>query len=82
MTRRYAVGIKIRQQTDQMTIDAEDALIAALKAKAAHPEAAITYVRKQNTRGDRRHPHGGDASEDQAGSAAASAPGTKPTGAG
>ena len=81
MTRRYAVGIKIRQQTDQMTIDAEDALIAALKAKAAHPEAAITYVRKQNTRGDRRQPHGGDTREDQAGSAAA-APATKPAGRG
>ncbi len=81
MTRRYAVGIKIRQQTDQMTIDAEDALIAALKAKAAHPEAAITYVRKQNTRGDRRHPHGGDTREDQPGSAAA-VPGTKPAGRG
>ena len=34
-----------------------DALIAALKVKSAHPEAAITYVRKQNARGDRRHPH-------------------------
>ena len=58
MTLRYVVGIKLKNQTDQMTVDAEDALIAALKAKAAHPEAAITYVRKQNTRGDRRHPHG------------------------
>ena len=63
MTLRYAVGIKIKNQTDQMTIDAEDALIAALMAKAAHPEAAITYVRKQNTRGDRRHPHGGQVDE-------------------
>ena len=34
-----------------------DALVAALEVKAAHPEAAITYVRKQNARGDRRHPH-------------------------
>ena len=39
-------------------MDAEDALIAALKAKMAHPDAAITYVRKRNARGDRRHPHG------------------------
>jgi hypothetical protein len=23
----------------------------------AHPQAAITYVRKRNARGDRRHPH-------------------------
>jgi hypothetical protein len=57
MTLRYAVGIKIRNKTDQMTVEAEDALIAALKVKTAHPEAAITYVRKRNSRGDRRHPH-------------------------
>jgi hypothetical protein len=57
MTLRYAVGIKIGNKADQVTVEAEDALIAALKAKTAHPEAAITYVRKQNARGDRRHPH-------------------------
>jgi hypothetical protein len=57
MMLRYAVGMKIRNKADQMTVEAEDALIAALKAKTAHPEAAITYVRKQNARGDRRHPH-------------------------
>ena len=45
-----------------MTVEAEDALIAALKVKSAHPEAAITYVRKQNARGDRRHPHAGQIS--------------------
>ena len=53
----YAVGIKIGTKADQMTVEAEDALIAALKVKGAHPEAAITYVRKQNARGDRRHPY-------------------------
>ena len=53
----YAVGIKIGRKADQMTVEAEDALIAVLKVKSAHPEAAITYVRKQNARGDRRHPH-------------------------
>ena len=47
MTLRYVVGIKIRNKADQMTIEAEDALIAALRAKMAHPEAAITYVRKR-----------------------------------
>jgi hypothetical protein len=57
MTLRYAVGIRIGNKADQMTVEAEDALIAALKVKMAHPEAAITYVRKQNARGDRRHPH-------------------------
>ena len=61
MTLRYAVGIKVGNKADQVTIEAEDALIAALKVKAAHPDAAITYVRKQNARGDRRHPHLGQA---------------------
>ena len=53
----YAVGIKIGRKADQVTVEAEDALIAALKVKSAHPEAAVTYVRKQNARGDRRNPH-------------------------
>jgi len=34
-------------------------LIAALKVKCQSPEAMITYVRKSNRRGDRRHPHHG-----------------------
>ena len=63
MTLRYAVGIKVGNRADQVTVEAEDALVAALKVKAAHPEAAITYVRKQNARGDRRHPHPGQAGE-------------------
>jgi hypothetical protein len=57
MTLRYAVGIRIGRTASQMAVQAEDALIAALRVKAAHPEAVITYVRKQNARGDRRHPH-------------------------
>ena len=61
MTLQYAVGTKIGNKADQVTVEAEDALIAALKVKAAHPDAAITYVRKQNARGDRRHPHPGQA---------------------
>jgi hypothetical protein len=73
MTLHYAVGIKVRNKTDQMTVEAEDALIAALKVKSAHPEAAITYVRKQNARGDRRHPHAGQIDAEPAGHAAAPA---------
>ena len=69
MTLRYAVGIKIRNKTDQVTVEAEDALIAALKVKTAHPEAAITYVRKQNARGDRRHPHASQIDKKTAGRA-------------
>ena len=64
MTLRYAVGIKIGNRADQMTVEAEDALIAALKIKTTHPEATITYVRKRNARGDRRHPHAGQIDED------------------
>jgi hypothetical protein len=71
MTLRYAVGIKIGNRADQMTVEAEDALIAALKAKTAHPETAITYVGKRNARGDRRHPHSGQI---EAGQAAGDAP--------
>ena len=56
---QYAVGIKLDNRTDQLAVEAEDALIAALKAKIAHPEATITYVRKRNARGDRRHPQAG-----------------------
>jgi hypothetical protein len=63
MNLRYAVGIKIGNRADQMTVEADDALIAALKVKTAHPEAAITYVRKRNARGDRRHPHSGEIDE-------------------
>ena len=66
MSLRYAVGIRIGNKTDQMRVEAEDALIAALKVKTAHPEAAITYVRKQNARGDRRHPHVGEIEQDRA----------------
>ena len=63
MALRYAVGIKVGNKADQVTVEAEDALIAALKVKVAQPGAAITYVRKQNARGDRRHPHLGQAGE-------------------
>ncbi len=54
---QYVVGIRLGSKADQLVIAAEDALIAALEAKLAHPEATITYVRKRNARGDRRHPH-------------------------
>jgi hypothetical protein len=64
MTLQYAVGIRIGKKADQMAVEAEDALIAALKVKAAHPDAAITYVRKRNVRGDRRHPHASQIDED------------------
>jgi hypothetical protein len=53
----YTVGVKLQTRTKALTIEAEDALLAALKIKLEKPEAHITYVRKSNRRGDRRHPH-------------------------
>jgi hypothetical protein len=53
----YTVGLKLQTRTKALTIEAEDALLAALKIKLENPEAHITYVRKSNQRGDRRHPH-------------------------
>jgi hypothetical protein len=56
---RFAVGFKVHGKTGHVVVDAEDALIAALKVKVERPEACITYVRHPNKRGDSRHPmHG------------------------
>lgn len=57
MTLRYMVGTRIGRQSASVTVEAEDALVAALKVKQQNPTAAITYVRKSNARGDRRNPH-------------------------
>lgn len=55
----FAVGLKLQAKSDHITVEAEDALIAALKVKMQFPDASITYVRRQNKRGDTRHPmHG------------------------
>jgi hypothetical protein len=51
--------MRIGARARALTIEAEDALVAALKSKLENPEALITYVRKANRRGDRRHPHEG-----------------------
>jgi hypothetical protein len=57
MLATHTVGLRHLARTEVLTIDAEDALIAALKAKHQHPDAVITYVRRANRRGDQRHPH-------------------------
>ena len=44
----YIVGLRQGKQSEVLTIEAEDALIAALKVKHNHPEALISYVRKSN----------------------------------
>ena len=56
---QFTVGLKLKGKTDHIAVDAEDALVAALKVKTEHPEAIITYVRQQNRRGDTRHPSHG-----------------------
>jgi len=53
---KYAVGYKLNGKTGHVIVDAEDALIAALRVKTQRPAAAISYVRRQNRRGDTRHP--------------------------
>ena len=53
---QFIVGLKLKGRTGHLTVDAEDALIAALKAKTQQPESIVMYVRRQNKRGDSRHP--------------------------
>jgi hypothetical protein len=53
---QFTVGLRVNGKADRMVVDAEDALIAALKAKADQPAATIMYVRRSNRRGDTRHP--------------------------
>jgi hypothetical protein len=53
---QFAVGFRSQGKTGHVVVDAEDALIAALKVKIERPEVRITYVRQQNKRGDARHP--------------------------
>jgi hypothetical protein len=52
----FVVGLKLKRKNDHLTVCAEDALIAALRAKAQRPDSIIMYVRRQNKRGDARHP--------------------------
>ena len=55
----FAVGLNQQGKSDHVIVDAEDALVAALKAKIDRPDSLITYVRRVNKRGDTRHPgHG------------------------
>jgi hypothetical protein len=56
MSWQFTVGLRVKGKADRIVVDAEDALIAALKVKAEQPEATILYVRRSNQRGDIRHP--------------------------
>jgi len=53
---RFTVVLKLKAKADHLVVEAEDALIAALKVKTERPDARIMYVRPQNRRGDARHP--------------------------
>jgi hypothetical protein len=53
---RFTVGLKAKGKSDHTVVEAEDALVAAIKVKLAQPEAEILYVRRANRRGDARHP--------------------------
>ena len=53
---QFAVGFKFEGKTEHVVVEAEDALIAALKVKIRRPEVLIAYVRQQNKRGDTRYP--------------------------
>jgi hypothetical protein len=53
----YTVGLRLQTRTKALTIESEDALLAALRSSSRISEAHTTYVRKLNRRGDRRHPH-------------------------
>lgn len=56
MVLEYVVGIRVDDRHGSVTVEAEDALIAALKVKHEKTSATITYARKRNKRGDLRHP--------------------------
>jgi hypothetical protein len=43
----FAVGLKLMGKSDHVVVDGEDALIAALKAKAQYPWQCLLYLRKQ-----------------------------------
>ena len=53
---QFTVGFKHLGNTGHLIVEADDALIAALKVMMRHPEALIAYVRRLNRRGDQRHP--------------------------
>jgi len=56
MSWQFTVGLRFNKKADRVIVDADDALIAALKVKAERPQATIMYVRRSNRRGDTRNP--------------------------
>jgi hypothetical protein len=48
---QFTVGLRVKSKADRIVVDAEDALLAALKVKAERPEATILYVRSPSRTG-------------------------------
>jgi hypothetical protein len=44
MATQYTVGLRLQTRPEVLTIEAEDALVAALKAKHEYPDAVIMYT--------------------------------------
>jgi hypothetical protein len=45
MSWQFTVGLRVQGKTDRIGVDAEDALVAALKVKAERPEASFDFLR-------------------------------------
>jgi hypothetical protein len=50
----FIVGFRVHGTTGHLIVQAEDGFQAAFKVKTQRPGALITYVRRQNKRGDAR----------------------------
>jgi hypothetical protein len=48
MATECTAGLRLETRPEVLTIEAEEALVAALKAKHEYPEAVVTYVRRSN----------------------------------
>ena len=53
---QFTVGLEVDGKTDHTAVDADDALIAALKVKMQWPEAQIQYRATREQERDARHP--------------------------
>jgi len=49
---KFTVGLKTNGKAAHTVVEAEDALIAALKVKMQRPAAEILYVRRANRRAE------------------------------
>jgi len=54
---KYIVGLSRNKRSRSLIVEDDNALLAALRVQYEYPDATITYIRKSNRRGDRRHPH-------------------------